>query len=396
MRLAFVCKYPPIQGGEATKAYFLSQALADRGHSVTVISNGREISDLDTVAMPNDEARHLVSENLAYYSTAPGPEPFFISQYALVQERLASLVLELHAQYKFDLILGWYLFPYCLAASISAKLLRIPYVTQHAGSDLKRQMGDQRLYALGQHVFREAAGVLSYPSAEAYFRALGCTRVHKVTPAYPDAFRPDGPHWPTREEAGLVRDAQHSILFLGKIGRGKGLDLLLDSMQHLEEKWSVILLTTRRGRAWAAGLVAERGLQGRVVFMDAVAPWLVPSVIRSCGVVVVPEHDFGVAKHRSGLPVEAVLCGTPAVVSSEISRHYQALEWRILTCDPTDSAQLAARIRVAVESNLGERIRAHHSDLRGGLPSHESFASEVERILTQCRDEAKSESTCVR
>ena len=39
-KIAFLGKYPPLEGGIAAKTYWLARGLAERGHEIHVITNG--------------------------------------------------------------------------------------------------------------------------------------------------------------------------------------------------------------------------------------------------------------------------------------------------------------------------------------------------------------------
>jgi hypothetical protein len=45
MRICFIGKYPPIQGGVSAQTYWAVRGLAERGHEVCVVTNADEVED---------------------------------------------------------------------------------------------------------------------------------------------------------------------------------------------------------------------------------------------------------------------------------------------------------------------------------------------------------------
>jgi glycosyltransferase involved in cell wall biosynthesis len=45
MKICIIAKYPPIEGGESSKAYWLARALGQRGHEVHVVTNALEVEE---------------------------------------------------------------------------------------------------------------------------------------------------------------------------------------------------------------------------------------------------------------------------------------------------------------------------------------------------------------
>ena len=335
MDILYIGKYPPIQGGESTKAYWLLSALVERGNTVRVISNPRDVGRENCHSMAPNDSNQLVADGLEYYQTGIGEDPFFIPEYSLVSERLASLALEKVDRREPDIIFGWYLFPYASAASHVAKMCDIPLVVQHAGSDLKRQLCDSRQFEYGRRVFLSADAVLSYPSSVDVFESLGCNDILKHNPSKPSIFDPDGPVEDLSDINGNHIDISESFLFFGKLTKGKGVGLLIEIASYINSDINVVLVSTGRHREYYKKYSKEIGAES-VRFAEAISPWRVPAVMRNAQVVVVPEWNFGVEKHKSTIPIESVLCGTPVLLSKQIQHKYPVIDGAIETFNPTD------------------------------------------------------------
>ena len=45
MRICMISKFPPIEGGESSKAYWLARELGNRGHAIHVVTNALDVED---------------------------------------------------------------------------------------------------------------------------------------------------------------------------------------------------------------------------------------------------------------------------------------------------------------------------------------------------------------
>ena len=98
--------------------------------------------------MPNDKNYYLIENKI----------PWHIPYSQLYAERLISKALELCSSTKFDYIEGNYLYPYSFAAFVVSKLLDIPLVIHHAGSDVFRVGNHSSLneltFVMAKHAYR--------------------------------------------------------------------------------------------------------------------------------------------------------------------------------------------------------------------------------------------------
>jgi glycosyltransferase involved in cell wall biosynthesis len=369
MRICFVGKYPPIEGGESTKLYYLASALAKRGHSIKIVSNCNAIPDENKVSLCADDMENLAPYGVATFSVGRAVSRNVIPDYYPASEELASLLHRVLAAEPVDVVVGWYLLPYAFAASTVAQALRVPFLVQHAGSDIKRLLGDYRLKDLLLRMLRSADGILAYPSAVTYFRSLGCKNVFTHVSGIPNHFHPipDG------------KRSDRTYLFLGKLSRGKGLDLLIEAFAHLP-KLRLLVVGPNENRFHYSRVVAERQISN-VEFGDAIPPWRVPDLLRSVAGVIVPEWNFGVAEHRSRVPVEAILCGTPALVSAQIIGSYGSLgKWMIPISPPFGSSIHAAQASLT-ETYYNTLLDAN-SQIMSHLTPFEETVDSIERCLT--------------
>lgn len=114
-----------------------------------------------------------------------------------------------------------------------------------------------------------------------------------------------------------IRDDERVILYVGRIEPLKGIDILLRALPMLEHDGAVRALIvggnpdndveTERLKS----LAAELGIADSVTFTGSVPQAVLPTYYSAADVFTLPSHSesFGLA------PLEAMACGTPAVVS---------------------------------------------------------------------------------
>ena len=112
--IAFLSKFPPLEGGIAAKTYWLASGLAERGHKVHIITHptvtGKEynIQDGDNVLLkiPNLQV-HRPPDNLPWHL----PED---NEYSLA---LLDLTIEVIRKHGIQILDSGYLVPYGISVS---------------------------------------------------------------------------------------------------------------------------------------------------------------------------------------------------------------------------------------------------------------------------------------
>ena len=114
-----------------------------------------------------------------------------------------------------------------------------------------------------------------------------------------------------------IRDDERVILYVGRIEPLKGIDILLRALPMLEHDGAVRALIVGGNpdndveMERLKSLAAKLGIAGSVTFTGSVRQAVLPTYYSAADVFSLPSHSesFGLA------PLEAMACGTPAVVS---------------------------------------------------------------------------------
>lgn len=114
-----------------------------------------------------------------------------------------------------------------------------------------------------------------------------------------------------------IRDEERVILYVGRIEPLKGIDILLRALPMLEHDGAVRALIVGGNPGndvemeRLKSLAAELGIADSVTFTGSVPQAVLPTYYSAADVFSLPSHSesFGLA------PLEAMACGTPAVVS---------------------------------------------------------------------------------
>ena len=165
MKVAFVCKYPPIEGGESTTCYWTARSLADAGHDVFVVTNSAEVeagyrehffgddANLLEYDAPEGSVRIIETTPLTAHSYIPWARPFL--------SQLLGRVLEVIQAEDCDAVLGSYFEPYALVACLAGMMLKKPVVVRHAGSDVGRLSLNPDLSISYKWLLSHADGILA-------------------------------------------------------------------------------------------------------------------------------------------------------------------------------------------------------------------------------------------
>jgi glycosyltransferase involved in cell wall biosynthesis len=413
MRICALVKYPPIQGGVSAQCFWLMRGLADAGHEVFVVTNAPEIEDAYRIQMSE--------EDRAWLEHAPGSggrvrlarlEPFslkytHIPQSRLFVSRLSSVAADVVRRHGCDLLFGYYFEPYAVAAHLASSWTGVPYVVQHAGSDLGRLMNQPDLATAYREITTRADGICTMSTYS--FLGLG-VRPEALYRA-PEFYLPREHFHPGAEPldlaahiAELVRDRPGSIKnhrpfdpalptigIYGKLGLAKGsFDLVaaLGSLRKQGLRFNFAAMTRGTLLDEYHQALSQHGIDDVTWVLPFIPHWKIPGFIRSCDAVCFLERDFPVRGHAPRIPTEILACGTCLILSGEIAKKQDYAgelspgESYLLAPDPRDHASLASALRRVIEApSQAAEIGRRGAEIVAKGPDHRSVVGQYEAIF---------------
>jgi glycosyltransferase involved in cell wall biosynthesis len=267
-----------------------------------------------------------------------------------------------------------YNFP-CIAAARAAIASSVPFVVQPRGSldphMLKKSTRLKRLYleTIGRPLLTRAAAVV--------FTAEQEREVAVYPRRRPEWVIPNALDWSTYERLparGMFRANFPAIdgpflLFLGRLSRQKGLDLLLRAFEPISrarpDLWLVLAGPDHEGyESHVRELARQLGVERRVVFPGMLAGEAKLAAFVDADLFVLPSYS----ENFGGAIIEALACGLPVLISDQVNIHRElagAGVAHVVTCSvdsvatgiETMLADRACRERIAALGPLVVRTR---------------------------------------
>jgi glycosyltransferase involved in cell wall biosynthesis len=375
MRICVIGKYPPIEGGVSAQTYAVCHLLARAGHQVFVVSNADATEpEHRQWLLPGDVERLDADYPGGGFVRAGFTQPihdddlYYIPRGEPALTRLAAVASQLVRRERCELIIGWYLEPYVLAAGLVSAWTKVPYLIRHAGSDQQDLAAQPELGPAYREAVRASAGVLSF-TWPGEGMGLPPGRGFGLPGLFlPPEFATEGAAMDLAGTARLLGERGWTPLrtepfpagtavvgAYGKLGPSKGTVDLVRAVAKARSGGvpvGLALLGGGRGRPAVLDAVAEAALEDVTVTLPMLAPWRVPSFIRACTAVAFLERDFEVALHRPVPPVEILACGRPLLLSNEVVSYVlpghpadDPLWTSVELVDPRDPDALAQAVR---------------------------------------------------
>jgi len=371
MRICLISKYPPIEGGESSKAYWLAKALGEKGHEVHVVTNAWEVeSDYREQIEANDLNSKYQPKNVYIHNTDPCIEPSYIPYSKPYTEKIASLAIDIIREYGLQLIDSWYILPYVISGYLAKTITDKPQIMRHAGSDMSRLLSSPYLGTLFTSIFEKVDKIITYPSMKERFISFGIseeklfynTKVSVDTRAFNPNVKPiDLTSYTDKDINGLP-----IITYIGKVGVTKGIYELVEAASKIKDDFLLLFVSKGKGLDRFKNAIKRLSLQDKTLFINFIPPWKIPSVIKRSTCVVIPERDFPIAQHTPILPREVMAVGKCLILSDELytKRRSQDIQEgeNVIVVDPKNIEQFKKNLeRIIRSSGYAEEIgqKAH-------------------------------------
>lgn len=316
MKILQISKYPPIQGGVSAECFWLAQTLAELGHSIVVLTNADEVEPeykVEWTAFDKEFCERQRGEHpVVVVSTIGDDKHYYIPKGNPSVSKLVSKGLEIVEQFKPDVIFSSYLEPYGVAGAFLSAVTGVPHATTHAGSDIGRLMKTAGLAKCYEMVFNTACAVITNRGAELQIPSEKRISAQSVR-LRSELFYPVPPGRGTKTVLGIY----------GKIGRNKGTTELLTVMSRLVSNGANIELRCLwggKGMSPVSEMISNLGIKSSVQMLPFIPHWRVPQFIRDCDAILFLENSFPITEHYPLVPLEALSCGRPVLLTEEIAQ----------------------------------------------------------------------------
>ncbi len=309
MRVLFLTHSFPRHPGDAAGSFVLrlATALVDEGVSVRVVTPSASglaaVEQMGPVEVHRFRYAPRVLETLAYTGNmASQVRDSWGARLALAGLLGAELTATLWASRRFkpDLLHAHWWFPSALVGGWASVLTRAPMVTTFHGTDIRMARAYPASRPIFRQVLRRSAAVTAvsrWLAAEAQEMSGLMPKVAPM-PVETAIFTPDG-----------GRPRGERLLFVGRLTRQKGVDLLLHTMALLPPSVSLDIVGDGEERSALEALAQSLGIAHRLTWHGAQPGPALPAFYRAATALVVPSVDEGLGL----VAVEAQLCETPVV-----------------------------------------------------------------------------------
>ena len=393
LKICFISKYPPIEGGESSKAYWLIRGLAKRGHEIHVVTNSIEVENEYRENITGEDLDNYKPKNVFVYNTDPFSNPRFIPFTNPYSEKLTSIALEVIRNNDIDLIDSWYLLPYGVAGLIIKLLRNKPLIMRHAGSDMNRLFGSSNLSYLLLEIFRNSNKIVTHPSTKDVFLKLGVSKekIFLNNPSVDVSFFNDKvkPIDLQSLNKNLTSKKLTIITFIGKTSRSKGVFDLINALKGIKKEFLLLLVVGGTGLDELRNSIRKNNLSKKTRFMNFVPPWRIPSIIKASTCVVCPERKFPIATHYPILPREVMSVGTCLILSRELYEKYPRgllHDGRnvIVIHNPQNKEEFAKIIEEVLSTpKYPEKIGKEGNKLSRKIEDFDRYVKETEKMYRQ-------------
>lgn len=366
MKICLISKYPPIEGGESSKAYWLAKGIGERGHEVHVVTNAMEVeSDYREHLAADDLNNEFKPKNVFVHNTDPFINPAYIPYSKPYTEKLASLAIDIIKEYDLQLIDSWYILPYVISGFLAKTFTGRPQVIRHAGSDMSRLLSSPYLVTLFTSTFNKVDKVITYPSMKKLFLNLGVKEekifLNNKVSVDTKVFNPDVKPIDLSSYTDRDLDRTPIITYIGKIGVTKGIFELVEAASKIKDDYVLLFVAKGKELKKFKEHIDKLGIQDKTLFIDFVPPWRIPSIIKRSACVVIPERDFPVVQHTPILPREVMAVGKCTILSEELysKRRSQDIEdgKNVIVVDPKNIQKFKEALeKVLRDPDYAEKI----------------------------------------
>jgi len=351
MKIGFICKYPPISGGVTSRTYWLTRALADRGHEIHIITNANEV-ETDYKEKLSDEDKNILydQKNIFIHSTSYDDMPEIRPIYNPFETKLANVALKVIKEHKLDIIDSWFFVPNSVAGYMVKQITNIPWVVRHGGSDIATHLPSKHFDELLKEILKKADKIVTHATNKEAFISRGILeeKLWVTITSFVNRKYFNADIKPTTD----IPQDKPVIMNIGKIFREKGVYDLLQSFAPIKDKALLVFVTAGPGLDNFKNRIEKLGIKDSVKIFSPIPPWKIPSYIKAATCFVHVERNF-LIPHYPIVPREVIACKKCIMLSDEMYKKYPFFEdnKNVLVVDPTNHSEFTSKLQKIIENH---------------------------------------------
>ncbi len=337
-RIVCISKYPPLEGGIAAKTFWLYMALAERGHTVHIVTDQEDIDGEYSAPVPKTQ---ILVEKFDVHRPQE-KIPWHIPNDPHRSLTLLNTTLDVIERYGADVIDTGYLIPYGLVGYLAGQITGIPFLLRHGGSDLNKFVDAGIWKDLVSKAFAIASAIMT--DKKNYKRFYEFSK-HVVTlPPYvpnPAFFKP-----------AVNKKIKPTLALIGKANyywRHKGWHRAAEIMKNLGDRFHYLVISQGIGLMDFRKYVEDR-VGFPIEWRSFIHPFEMPQLFHTVNGIFILQKDLPFPVF-SNLVMEALYCNVIVITDTydmaqilkEYDLHINADSHHVLVI-PSDQPDKAAKI----------------------------------------------------
>ncbi|MFH1338709.1 MAG: glycosyltransferase family 4 protein [Candidatus Omnitrophota bacterium] len=392
MKICMIAKYPPIEGGESSKAYWLARGLGRRGHEVHVVTNAWEVEEEYREQLSDYDLKYKYQPPGVYvHNTSSTEEMRHIPYSKSYIAKLAGLAIDVIRKFDLQVIDSRYILPYAVSGFLAKDATGKPQIMHHAVSDINRLLKIPHLRTLFVSIFNRVDKIVTFPGAEKQFLNSGVSKsklsYNKIS-IDTEAFNPKVKALDLSEYGNRNFGELPVITYAGKMGANKGVYELIKAARGVRKDFLLLFVTGGRGTEKFKQQILRLKLKQKAIFINFLPPWKIPSVIKRSACVVLLERGFPHSHHVPLLAREAMSVGKCLLLSNEL--YNKKCFWYIFSginavvTDPKKTSTLTGVLnKIIEEPSFAERIGRNARVISNRIEKFNEYVDNTVRLYEE-------------
>ena len=298
MKILLIGKYPPMQGGIASKTYWLYKNLEKKGFEFKIVTWRDDIYSVQDLG---DDADVIV--------VGEKSPPWHLPHTGLLPDRLTNAAAKIINSFAPDIVETNYLWPFSNTALLIAKMINKPLLIRHAGSDIQKFKSDPEFREILNFYFEKASVVVTNVTSRQVIevKSRASEKIFCLPRYVPD---PEIFKWNDTSKA-------YDISFAGKVNYhwdSKGLLLLLEVIK--KRKLRALFNIGGKYINEILDLISSKGFDEYISVKSFVLPEKMPGFYAASRYVWC--WDEGMIDDFSNIVWEATFCGVPCIINDAV------------------------------------------------------------------------------